>query len=169
MVVMAISALVIPTLYMAIVSGFRQNQSQDAALVAESELQDVADLLAQDIRDSWPSDKIWSDPHRSLSLEYLDERGELVRIFWYADGSSLVRIVMYADSGKTVFKEEMLREVKVDEVFRYWRGDGEQIKEKLASCATRVTVDLRSVANDSDVSATFDVAYRLRNPEVEPC
>lgn len=166
---MAISALVIPTVYLAIASGFGQERSQEANLVAEAEIQTVGDLLAEDIRSSWSSEKIWSTPSESLNLEYFDERGQRTWIFWYVDGSSLIRIVMDADSGATLSKDEMVRGLKVEEVFRYWSGRGEQIKERLASCTARVTVDLRSVTDDADVTTTFDVAYRQRNPEVDPC
>ena len=169
LVVMAISALLLPTLYLAIASGFRQERSQEANLLAETEIQAVDDLLAGDIRSSWSSEKVWSTTAQSLNLEYFDERGERIWIFWYVDGSSLIRVVMDADSGTTLFKEEMLRNLKVEEVFRYWTAQGTQITEDLASCAARVTVDLRSVADDSDVTTTFDIAYRQRNPEAEPC
>lgn len=169
LVVMAISALVIPTLYLAIASGFRQERSQEANLLAETELQAVASLLAGDIRSSWSSEEIWSTASQSLNLEYLDERGERMWIFWYVDGSSLIRVEMFADSGTTRSNEEMLVDLEVDEVFRYWTNQGNQITEDLASCAARVTVDLRSVDDDSDVATTFDIAYRQRNPEVAPC
>lgn len=166
---MALSALVIPAVFMAVTTGFRQEQNIDLALLSESRMQRVADVLQEDIRNSWPSDKRSGDPHQELSLEYLDERGELMRIFWYLDGSSLVRIEMFARSGDTISKEEILTGVKVEEVFRYWTDQGKQIKEQLAACAVRVTVSLRSVDDNSDVDTSFDVAHRVRNPEAQPC
>lgn len=169
LVVMAISALVVPSLYLAIVSGFRQERSQEADLLAETELQAVAALLTDDIRTSWSSEKIWSTPAQSLNLEYSNERDELVWIFWYLDGSSLIRVEMDPVTGRTLSKEEMARNLKVEDVFLYWNGEGRQIQENLASCAVRVTVDLRSVADDTDVTTTFDIAYRQRNLEVDPC
>lgn len=170
LVVMGLSAIVVPALYLAIVSGFRQDQTQDDVQAAEVQVRHLTGLLTADISENWPSDKRAGEPSQELSLEYLDDAGQLVRIFWYVDGTSLVRIETMADSGTTIFKEEMLTGLKVDEVFRYWTADGVEIKgQSIGSCAVRVTVSLRTVANGGDADASFDIAHRTRNPEAEPC
>lgn len=170
LVVMGLSAIVVPAVYLAIVSGFRQEQTQVDEQAAEVQVRHLTGLLTDDISQSWPSDKRAGDPAEELSLEYLDGAAQLIRIFWYVDGSSLIRIETMADSGRTISKEEMLTGLKVENVFRYWTSDGVEIKgQSIASCAARVTVSLRTVANGGDSATTFDVAHRTRNPEADPC
>ena len=169
LVVMAISTLIVPALYLAMMSGFGRERSQEANLLAEAELRMAVELLREDIRSSWSSEQMRSTPSQSLNLEHISEAGASTWIVWYLDGSSLIRVVADADSGTALFNEEMIGDLAVEDVFRYWSNQGVEIEDNLASCAARVTVDLRQVTDDADVDTTFDVAYRLRNPEVEPC
>lgn len=166
---MGLSALIVPSLYLAIVSGFRQERVQESQQIAEAQVQRVSDRLVEDITEQWPSDKRSGAASEELSLEYLDEKDNLMRVFWYVDGTSFVRLEMDGSSGATVSKVILLEQMKVE--FRYWTSEGAEITSGtgIASCAVRVTVSLRTVIGGGDASATFDVAHRTRNPEAKPC
>lgn len=169
LLVLGLSALIVPSLYLAVVSGFRQERVQVSQQAAEVQVQRVSDRLTEDITEQWPSDKRAGAASTELSLEYLDEKGELTRVFWYVDSSSLIRLVVDGASGDTVSKVVLLEEMKIE--FRYWTSAGDEITDgrRIASCAVRVTVSLRTAVGGGDTNATFDVAHRTRNPEAEPC
>lgn len=172
LVVLAISALVVPSLYFAVVAGFRQEREQAAGHDAEQQLQFVAGLLRDDIRASWPSDIRSGSASDELSIEHLADDGSLMRTFWFLDGTSLIELVTEGDSGLVVSRLAMLEDMQTTgQMFRYWTADGGEITDGLniAACAVRVTVLLRVAPEGADRETSFDASHRLRDPEAEAC
>lgn len=172
LVVMAISALVLPSLYVAITAGFRQERAQDAQLTVDAQLGFVSRLITDDIQEHWISEERDGDASAFLSLEGLDARGSATRTIWYVDGSTLVRLVTEGEDDRVVSKEAVLEPVTSDEsTFRYWTADGNEVTpERISpSCITRVSVSLITAIDEAVAETTLQVALRASDPEASPC
>lgn len=170
MVVMAISALVVPALYMAIASGFRQDAQQEIASVAEADVRRVSTHIRADVQQSWPVDDGRGNGDTQLMLEFFDDDGTRTSIVWFARGDALVRRVTKPLSNRTVSELTVLEGLASAPSFTYWTAQGtEIIGQNIANCSVRVTVEFATSDERGGAATSFDVTHRLRDPEVEPC
>lgn len=173
LIALALMALVAGPLYSSIRAAFVRDAVEQQRADREAQLRLVSSLIADDIRSGAPSNKRAGAASQELSLEFVDDRGDLQRVFWVLVGGELRRQELDGATSSVRSDTVFLDRVETDgPLFRYWGADGREITDAdtIASCAVRVSVDLVLASTNGDVSQrTFDVAHRIPNSEAEPC
>lgn len=174
MIVLALSALIATPLYMVAQGAFRTERAQGHQMDVEAQLERVANQIEDDVREGLPSARRTGSPADELALRLVSDRSEQV-VLWTRDGTQLRRRAFDAVSGTIASNVVLLHDIPPAQgsIFRYWESSGVEISPtstaRIVDCATRVTIDLRSVVGSVEIGRSIDVAHRSPNPGAPSC